>query len=677
MQSKRSFFNKTVFRKNITRFAPVWILYTLCLLVELAAIYSRQWYSSDRAYWFTEEIMWNLPEIMGILNLFYGLLVAQMLFGDLYNGRMCSALHALPMRRENWFLTNVVTGFLFSAVPTLIAALALLPLLAGSVFVGVWKLPFLFWLCANLEFLCFFGMAVFAAMCVGSRFTMLAGYGVINAGAAIAYWIINTIYTPLLYGVITPSRWADELTPMTQLTRYHFFQIDTDYSILRTAMNETHCKLTDLEAFYSLTGEWWRLFAIAAVGLAMLALALLLYRKRDLECAGDAVAFPILRPVFLVLCTIFVAATSQYVVQDLVGYGNASVLRYCVLALGLVVGWFIGKMLLERTIRVFRKQNWYGLGALAALMVLSLLCTHFDILGIETRLPDPEKIEKATMTTSWMARQTLEGEEQLEKVLRIHRRGLENRPEGGDGLYIRGYDGNFHQFEDTNDALYDRTQKNPEYTYAVHVVIEYTMKDGSEMSRYYSIWADEEEGNLTKQLLGSWEVVSEDKAELEDGSVGNRAEAAADNVLYMLKNGDRISLEGDLREQAWSFLDAVRADCAAGNMIQDSRFHRGVFRNLEPTTNWNGESYYEEYEQISLSIGSEVVGWSVSIFPESANCIRWLQDRGLLDMTIDPNACLNWRPVEAEDLPSTVVMEEEEPTQPSATKPTVPETKEG
>ena len=35
MRSKTSCFNKTIFKKNLTRFAPVWCLYTLCLLLGL------------------------------------------------------------------------------------------------------------------------------------------------------------------------------------------------------------------------------------------------------------------------------------------------------------------------------------------------------------------------------------------------------------------------------------------------------------------------------------------------------------------------------------------------------------------------------------------------------------------------------------------------------------------
>lgn len=667
---QKSFFHKTIFRKNMTRFAPVWVLYTLCLLVELAVQYTGQYQmSSERCYWFAENVM-RLPKVMGIINLIYGLVVAQMLFGDLYNSRMCNALHALPLRRESWLLTNVLSGLVFSFVPTLIAALALYPMLAGSVFIGTWKLPLLFLLSANLEFLCFFGIAVFCAMCVGSRFTMAAGYGLLSAGASIVHWAINTVYTPLLYGVITPSKWANDLTPVMQATRHTYFEVGNYLGNLRELAQKQHCDLSQMTATYSLTGEWWRLFVLAAVGLAFLAGAVLLYRKRNLECAGDAVAFPILRPVFQVLCTLFVAVSGQYVLKMMIGYQIDAVLRYSMLALGLVVGWFVGRMLLERSIRVFQKKNWYGLGIMAGVMALSLVCTHFDILGIETRLPDPGKVVQVNLGTNWTSEPAFTEEEDIEKVLRIHRLALEDRPESDD-LYVRGYDGSFVHVVDTNDGLYDRTAEYPEYTYAAGIHIIYTMENGSVMQRRYNIWTEGEAGNLTRQLLSRWENVS-DKAKLEDGSVVNYAELAADNILYLRVDGKRAEVEGDLRDTAWSFLDAVKADCAAGNMLRDNRFHRGMFRDTEPRTDWDGEAYYQESSSISVVLGSEETSWGVEVYPESINCIRWLQDHDLFDKTIDRNACRDWYPLE-ENSVTTVEMpvtEPADPTQPSATKPT-------
>ena len=203
MQLKTSFFNKTVYRKNLTRFAPVWGLYTLCLVMGVALLYVNG--GSLKQFHFAKNYIHDMFSIMGIVNLGYALLVAQLLFGDLFNSRMCNMLHAFPVSRESWFATNVISGLTFSVVPTLVMALVSAPLLMMSLFENAVLLAPLVFLAANLQFLCFFGMAAFAAMCTANRFTMAAGYGLMNTGAMIAYWLVDTVYTPMLYGVITPT----------------------------------------------------------------------------------------------------------------------------------------------------------------------------------------------------------------------------------------------------------------------------------------------------------------------------------------------------------------------------------------------------------------------------------------------------------------------------------------
>jgi hypothetical protein len=101
MKSRISFFDKTVIRKDITRFLPLWLVYfiggTLVMLV--STIESRP-----------ESLARSLGTyigLFGIINLVYALLAAQLLFGDLYNFRLCNALHAMPLRRETWFFSHV------------------------------------------------------------------------------------------------------------------------------------------------------------------------------------------------------------------------------------------------------------------------------------------------------------------------------------------------------------------------------------------------------------------------------------------------------------------------------------------------------------------------------------------------------------------------------------------
>ena len=308
MQSRTSFFNRAVFRKNLTRFAPVWGGYLLCLILGMVLLYTDGGTAGEpRTRFRFVMYLADVSHITGLLNLCYAFLVGQLLFGDLYNSRMCNMIHALPIRREGWFLTNLASGLAFSLIPTAIVSLAALPLLADTLFVNAWQMAFWFFLSSNLQFVCFFGMAAFSAMCVGNRFTMSAGYGLLNAGAYLFYWLVDMVYTPMLYGVITPTTLATNLTPLVQMTQYTVLKTTSWSDMVDDRME----LLPDAVGQITATGEWWRLFVCAGVGIAFALAALWLYRRRDLECAGDAVAFRVLTPVFQVLCALFVMVAAQ------------------------------------------------------------------------------------------------------------------------------------------------------------------------------------------------------------------------------------------------------------------------------------------------------------------------------------------------------------------------------
>lgn len=640
MQSKKSLFHKAAFRKNMTRFAPVWVLYTLFCSLLLILMYASE-ASGDRCYWFGYNLIY-LGNAASFLNLIYALLVAQLLFGDLYNSRMCYALHALPLRRESWFVTNIVSGLTFSLLPTLVAALVSLPLLAGSIFVGAWRLAFLSLLMVNLQFVCYFGLAVFSAMCVGNRFSMVAGYGLLNAGSEIAYWAVSTMYTPLLRGVLTPTSLAQSLSPIWQ-TSQHFYEY-SDYTTLSAAARAANLPLSHMTATFTPNDQWWRLWVMAGVGLLFLAAALLLYRKRPLECAGDAVAFPFLKPVFQVLCTLFIVVICQYVLAGMNDLPDS--LTYGILVLTLAIGWFIGKMLVARSTRVFGRKNWYGLGILALVLALSFTGTYFDIFGIVDRLPNPEKVESVSLSLGYSPYHTLEDEESLELVTRLHRLALAEELDR-DGIYAQGYDGSFVQVVDTNDTMYDIEDPNAALRNATRINIRYHMENGKEMRRFYYIWTDGETGDLARQLFSRWDVVTEEQVQLEDGRVVQTVDEVSQRPLYFMVNSHASeSLQHDsiTSELVQSFLDALRADCKAGNMVQQENFHRGIFRAKEPEQYYRESTpYYYTTSCVYVTIGNDLVSWSVAIYPDCENTMRWVLDHGFLgDMDILPDARSGW-----------------------------------
>ncbi len=262
MKSKTSFFNKTVFKKNLTRFAPVMAVYTLCLILGMMMLYQIN-EEMGRTFWFASRIAGNL-QLMGLVNLLFAPLVAMLLFGDLYNSRMCNALHAMPMRRETLFLTNVVSGLLFSMIPTAVMALLSVPLLNATIVENAWQIALLWYVGTNLQFITFFGVAIFSVFCTGNRFAMAVVYAVLNGGAFILYYIINTLYTPMLFGVVTPDRWVSLLTPVADMTNGDYVAIEDFHQLsLRFYGRESEM----VAAFSVDGGKFTSLLIYAAVGI--------------------------------------------------------------------------------------------------------------------------------------------------------------------------------------------------------------------------------------------------------------------------------------------------------------------------------------------------------------------------------------------------------------------------
>ena len=627
MQLKTSFFNPTVYKKNLFRFAPVWLCYTLCLVLGLVLMYANG--GTLRQFWFATHMAEIIP-IMGVINLAYALLTAQLLFGDLFNSRMCNALHAMPLKRDGWFFTHIASGMTFSLIPTAVMSALSLPLLAGSLFDGAWKIAFYFFVASNLQYLCLFGIAVFSVMVTGNRFAMAAGYGLINFGAQIVYFLIDTIYTPMLYGVITPYTLAKNLTPVLHMTDNTYVDMD-NLSELQVRFGS---KLEGAVGSCAMSGNWHALYLCAGAGIAFLLAALVLYKKRDLECAGDAVAFRFLIPLFQIPCAIVVAAATQFFLENFLGvYGH----NFLILGIGLVVGWFTGKMLVERTTRVFRLKNWYGLAALFAAIGLSLLLTHIDILNIETSQPDAEEIQSVTIDGT-----ELTNPEDIQLVLQLQNLALETRLEDYQN-YVR-VDGQLIPYQDYVESQIEAGVEGGtvERVYATQFHITYELENGKIIRRFYNVWSESEAGDILRELTSRWEVISNryNYQPLVEKGI-NLLEHVLTQFREIYYNGAQVAASKQYQslDDAKSLLEAIRADCDARLLAQDSRLHNGFFRFYDASYQ---KGYYDN-NSLYLCIEGKEYTWSVDIYADSVNTIRWLQDRGLLAAEVHTENTREWR----------------------------------
>ena len=543
MKLRTSFFNVTVFKKDITRFLPLWALYLIggCLIMLTATQGSEPGMAARTV----GRSLYVLP----IVNLIYAPLVVSLLFGDLQKSRMCNALHALPIRREGWFFSHVVAGLSFSVVPNLVGMLLLMPRLGEF-----WYIGFLWLLAMTLEYLFFFGVAVLAVMVSGNRIASLAIYGIVNFGSELVYWFLGIVYLPSLYGIVIPQEPFQRLCPISTL-------VGEDK--LLPMVSEKGPNAERIWRFLGLGENWNYLVWIAVIGALFLGLALLLYRKRHLETAGDFISWKPVQPVFSIGYTLCFGAVFSIVGEMF----DDALLVF--LVIGLVVGWFTGQMLLKRTVKVFRLPVILKGIAIVIVMLASVSAARADVFGIVRYVPQKEQVAKVTLQSnySFYGDGTLvcQDSEDIETVLDLHQTILDNRENAE--KYLNGY-------------------------YECALQLKYTLTDGRTLTRDYTFAIPKKDGQGLKELLSRPEFVL----------------GGAYNVPWKLVEHKGLELSG---KQLEGLREAILADCEEMTMVQHDTFHMGTPTYLH--IEYTGES-------------GQSWGMSIRVYQDSRHTMAWIKE---------------------------------------------------
>ena len=144
---------------------------------------------------------------------------------------------------------------------------------------------------------------------------------------------------------------------------------------------------------------WGYLGALAALGLVFALCAFLLLKHREMERSGDVIAVGWLRPVALYVFTLGCALVLGALMAELFSSNTADNFWYVLLFLfmGAFVGYFAGKMLLQKTVHVFR-SGWLGLGACCLALLLAFGAAEFDLFGYSRYLPERSEVQAAGLT---------------------------------------------------------------------------------------------------------------------------------------------------------------------------------------------------------------------------------------------------------------------------------------
>lgn len=509
---------RTLFKKDLTRFWPLWAAYTVLwfLLIPLEIFNQGQYLARtyarfDMSGWAGHHAMQQVCDAKGaVVSAIYGVLCAMAVWSYLYHSRPANMTHSLPVRREGQFAAHFLSGSAFFVLPH--AIIAALTLIAGLATGSRGDLPDVLGAMGILSLLClfFFSLATLCAFVTGHLLALPVFYVIFNFLVYGVTGLLDRISSCFLFGPTTGlsgTRAVWWLTPAIKLlSRKYSGTLRWYYDY--TLENVTHSTNSlygipqpeNGSAAYTVTTRIEGLHTVliyAAVGLVLAGLALLLYRRRHLESAGDVVAVPWLRPVFQYGVAFCAALTGTYVLSDLLGREDRMLLTV-LLALWGVIGYFAARMLLQKTLRVF-KNGWKGCVGLTAAILLLCLGLSADVLGVERVIPDANQVASVRVygpdsvpgDTGSSPALTAEDPALIEKLLAVHQTVIDHRKELKSAL----------------DAYRsDRMDSLPDGACYRYFEVEYALKNGRYLWRSYDLVispADlEDPDSVTSALAG-------------------------------------------------------------------------------------------------------------------------------------------------------------------------------
>ena len=409
--------SKTLIRSDWRRFWPAAFLYAFISFFMLPLIL---WINQPVAGDFSSSagrdaasvVLDVIPGFV-ILNFFFGLILAMAVYGYLMAGKSVGLMHALPVSRNRQFLSHFAAGVSMLTAGNLLTLL--LSLGMEAVMGAVELRSLLLWLVIT-ELTGFFFLA-FATLCTVITGWLLA-VPVIYVGFNFVVFLYQTILevlAKLLYPSYVGPDFAGSvvewLTPVVKLVNVTGDRFGRSLRRPGTGV----------------TVEWLSPKAMptvliyAAVGLAMLGLALVLYRRRHSESAGDAVAFKPLRPVARYMISIAGGLALGTLVHQMITWGGrnaVSLILWQLLMGGLV--YCAVEMLLRKSYKIFDRRTAVGLLALWLVLAGVTGSMKLDLTGYEKRVPAADRVEEVSISVNGYETD-LAGPDSVQAVLALHR----------------------------------------------------------------------------------------------------------------------------------------------------------------------------------------------------------------------------------------------------------------
>lgn len=432
MKSKTSLFNKTIFTKNIKRVWPFWGLLSFAAVMPSIVIF-MEWIRND----FVTEV--NNP--LSVTEIYYeasiymapfvafatAILVAMMIWGYLYNAKSVSAFHSFPITRVGLFVTNYLSGLAIMLIPYVIGgALFVLTLLIIGVGFDMAVFTLIGSVLMNSVF--FFSLATLVAMLTGHILALPVLYLVFNFLSLAIENLFSFVVCSFLFGFdYSGTAKTAVLSPLYHILsecnvkrEYTYHWGEKEYYRIREVSS------VQLENFGIIV-------MYAVVGVVIAALALLVYRKKKSETAGDVVSVKPLKPIIHGIYTITGTTLLGLLLYYILSEGNLErfsvILGVVCFTIALAISFYTGLMLLDKTIKVFNKKAFVNFLIGMVVVVFGCFGLKYDVFGLEKKIPDVSDIQWVDVYTSSNSYNlpAYKAADLIEKTVNINKEIVENK----------------------------------------------------------------------------------------------------------------------------------------------------------------------------------------------------------------------------------------------------------
>lgn len=339
--------------------------------------------------------IFKAPAAWGVyryLFIFISAFSAFTVFSFLFKKKSASMMMLTGVSRTQLFITRYLFGLVSVTVPTVISFTALL--ITGASYVGKSNFiseytPYIYFMMLGIIIYSYTVASIAAALC-GRKLEFFAVCGVMYFGVQGLMVFFTMILSSFMHGFAYTAR-------LEQLLPYNIDSLFDDYSFLSvntlfkqpfadypyTGYPSVDENPIDFGA-YTPSIVW-----IIIIGILLIPLALVIFKRRNSEFDGKPDSHPILSAV----CTVIVALAASSLVLL-----NGVSLATCLVGIGLFIAICMAlHAFFEGGVRTVLRSFKYALPCVAAVCIFGI-AVYFDILGYSSKVPDINEIESVSIT---------------------------------------------------------------------------------------------------------------------------------------------------------------------------------------------------------------------------------------------------------------------------------------